>query len=114
MDISEYFVKIHPLVFKEDLPGLPSVLREDFEDYFVTVLETDPYERCGEIDGHILERPPLVDFWTMDLVWNKIHYRLVYKINEATKTVMIFSFDEHKPAYHKAHERVRETTGYRD
>ena len=114
MDTREYFVKVHPLVEKEDLPCIPFFLRRDFKNYFLVLLETDPSELRGEQKGHILERSPLAGFRTIDLTLDRISYRLVYKIMENVKRVEVFSFDYHKPAYHKAEERVRNTTGYKE
>lgn len=113
MDTPEYFIKTHCLVISQDLPLLPSVLAEDFEDFFKSILETDPHECCGEVRCHRLVREPLIGFKAMEIRWNNIDYRLVYKIVEDCKRVDIFSFDHHKPAYHKAEDRVRISTGYR-
>ena len=114
MDTPEYFVKAHPLVEKEDLPNIPSTLRQDFDDIILTVLKVDPYELGGKMKGHVLRRPPLAGFRTIDLTLSRISYRLVYRIIESVKRVEVFSFDYHKPAYHKAEERVRNTTGYKE
>ncbi len=114
MDTPEYFVKVHPLVVKEDLLCIPFMLQQDFKSSFLVLLRIDPYGLCGARRGHVLKRPPLVGFRTIDLKLDRVHYRLVYRVTEATKRVEVFSFDSHKPAYHKAEERVRKTTGYRD
>jgi mRNA-degrading endonuclease RelE of RelBE toxin-antitoxin system len=114
VDTLEYFVKSHPLLIKQDLPFLPSVLAEDFEFFFKPILEQDPYNCCGEIRNHILDREPLVGYYAMEIKWERIDFRLVYRITESLKRVDVISFDHHKPAYHKAHERVRTSTGYRD
>jgi mRNA-degrading endonuclease RelE of RelBE toxin-antitoxin system len=113
VDTPEYFVKVHRLVISQDLKILPSVLGEDFEDFFKPILEVDPYDCCGEVRCHWLTREPLVGFKAMEIKWNGIHYRLVYRIVEHCKRVDIFSFDHHAPAYHKAEDRVRMSTGYK-
>lgn len=113
MDTPDYFVKTHRLVISQDLPVLPSVLEEDFESFFKAILEIDPHNCCNEVRCHCLVREPLVGFKAMEIRWKGIHYRLVYRIIEECKRVEIFSFDHHKPAYHKAEERVRTSTGYR-
>lgn len=114
MDLNNlYYVKPHPLVISQDLSDLPSVLEKAFWGFYKPILEEDPYSCCGELNYHLLIRPPLVGCYAIEIEWNEIDYRIVYKINKSVKRVTIFSFDEHKPAYHKAEERVRTTTGYK-
>jgi len=90
------------------------MLQQDYKSSFLALLRIDPYGLCGERNGHVLKRPPLVGFRTIDLILDEVDYRLVYRITEATKRVEVFSFDYHKPAYHKAEERVRNNTGYQE
>lgn len=111
MDTPEYFVRTHPLVASQDLPYLPPELAEDFDELFKPILAKDPYFCYGQIKNHILKRKPLAGFYAMEITLDNIHYRLVYRIIESSKRVEIFSFDDHKPAYHKAADRVQTTTG---
>ena len=105
MDTStNYFVKAHSRIQKEDLPNLPEKLQKDFET-FKKVLAVDPENRRG-LDGHDLTRE-LTGCKTIDVIYLEEHYRLVYKIDNDPERmrVNILSFDRHDSAYDKAKNR---------
>jgi mRNA interferase RelE/StbE len=100
-------VKVHRLVYSQDLPNLPEKLREDFEAIYIKVLKVDPYNRRG-LKGHDLNpNRELSGFKTFDIYYLGDSYRIVYKIDDSPKImrVDIISFDFHDPAYDKATDR---------
>ena len=103
---SRYKVQIHQLVRTEDLPDLPEELQEDFQDICDTVLSQDPY-KCLGLPNHAL-KGRLKDYRSLDIDFNDIAYRLVYRIYDkpAPKRVVVVSFAEHDPAYIIAKERT--------
>ncbi|CBN53821.1 MULTISPECIES: hypothetical protein [Kamptonema] len=102
---SNYLVKINPLVNTQDLPNLPEQLQEEFSVYQL-VLAKNPYQPRG-VPSHDLDGR-LNGYRTLDINWDGIAYRLVYRIYESPtpKRVFIISFEEHDPAYDKAKERT--------
>jgi len=85
---------------------LPIELQEDFWEIYKPILMADPY-RCGGFPNHALIGK-LKDYRTLDIDFEGIAYRLVYRVYEfpTPKRVFVFSFDEHNPAYNKAKERT--------
>ena len=104
---SNYLFRKHPKVDAEDLPTLPIELQADFAELYQLILMTDPY-RCGGFPNHAL-KGNLRDYRTLEIDWEGVSYRLVYRIYEslAPKRVFVVSFDEHDAAYDKAKERSR-------
>ncbi|MFB2981506.1 type II toxin-antitoxin system RelE/ParE family toxin [Microseira sp. BLCC-F43] len=103
---SNYLFQKHPKVDSEDLPALPTELQEDFEQIYKPILMVDPF-RCGGFPNHAL-KGRLKDYRTLEIDWDGVSYRLVYRIYEssAPKRVFVVSFAEHDPAYDKAKERT--------
>ena len=103
---SNYLFKKHPKIESEDLLTLPTELQEDFRELYKPILLIDPY-RCGSFPNHALTGR-LKDYRTLEIDWEGISYRLVYRIYEspAPKRVFVVSFDEHDPAYEKAKQRT--------
>ena len=103
---SNYLFQKHPKVDSEDLPVLPIELQEDFEQIYKPILMVDPF-RCGGFPNHAL-KGRLKDYRTLEIDWDGISYRLVYRVYEASapKRVFVVSFAEHNPAYDKAKERT--------
>ena len=99
-----YQIKLHNSVVGVDLPNLPPKLKQDLAQY-QKVLSLDPYKTKG-IPNHSLIGD-LRGYRTLEIDWNNISYRLVYRIYEkpAPKRVFILSFAEHDLAYEKAEER---------
>ena len=64
-----------------------------------------PYQLFG-LESHNLTGK-LKGCWAIEIDYQGIAYRLVYKIHEkpAPKRVVILSFAEHDPAYEKAKKR---------
>jgi hypothetical protein len=92
-------------VITHDLPKLPGKLRLDFQDFCNSIFVEDPYD-CFGLNSHNLSGD-LRDCSALEINWNNISYRLVYRISEkpAPKRVLILSFGEHDLAYQKAKER---------
>jgi hypothetical protein len=90
------------LVNEQDLPGLPQELQEICDDICQSVLTIDSH-RCLGLPNHGL-RGQLKHHRAIELSWNGIDYRLVYRVYEkpAPKRVGILSFAEHDPAYERA------------
>lgn len=109
MDIlSEFFVRVHQQVYKQDIPNLPDKLQEDFENIFKKVLKVDPYNRRG-LKGHDLDpRRELSGCKTFDITYLGDSYRIIYKINDLPRimSVDVLSFDFHDSAYDKAADRI--------
>lgn len=103
---SKYLFQTHALVISEDLPALPSELRATFLNEYRSILSADPYD-CSGLPNHDLTGR-LKDYRTLDIDWEGVSYRLVYRVYEspAPKRVYVVSFDEHDPAYEKAKERT--------
>ncbi|MGA9381602.1 MAG: hypothetical protein WBV73_22810 [Phormidium sp.] len=103
---SKYIFQIHSLVISEDLPELPLDLRTAFSDEYRSILSADPYN-CKGFPNHDL-KGRLEDFRTLEIDFEGISYRLVYRVYEtpAPKRVYVVSFAEHNPAYDKAKERM--------
>jgi len=74
---------------------LPIELQEDFRELYKPILMADPY-RCGGFPNHALTGR-LKDYRTLEIDWEGISYRLVYRIYESPtpKRVLVVSFDEH-------------------
>lgn len=102
---SKYQVKVNHLVREVDLPQLSSELRQDFQDICNSIFVEDPYN-CFGLNSHNL-KGDLRGCRALEIDWNGISYRLVYRIYEkpAPKRVFVLSFAEHDPAYEKAKER---------
>ncbi len=102
---SRYLIKSHRLVEERDLRELPPALLAVFEDIRQAVLNVDPY-RCLGLPSHSL-RGELIHYHALEIDWQAIAYRLVYRIYEtpAPKRVVTLSFAEHDPAYTRALER---------
>lgn len=102
---SKYLVKVNNLVREQDLPELPKELRKDFQDFCNSIFAEDPYN-CFGLNNHTLTGH-LRGYRALEIDYNGISYRLVYKIYEkpAPKRVLILSFGEHDPAYDKAKQR---------
>ncbi len=103
---AKYFLQVHPLVFSEDLPNLPTVLQADFESLFKPILQSSP-ETGGILSCHKL-KGDLRGYHALEIPYDEAEYRLVYRIYEkpAPKRVRVISFDIHDPAYEKAKQRV--------
>jgi mRNA interferase RelE/StbE len=103
---SNYLFQKHLKVDREDLPALPTELQEDFEQIYKPILMVDPF-RCGGFPNHAL-KGRLKDYRTLEIDWDGVSYRLVYRIYESCvpKRVFVVSFAEHDPAYDKAKERT--------
>lgn len=99
-------MKTHPKFDSEDLPALPEELRNIYENVYRPTLLADPYN-CDGFPHHAL-KGRLDDCRTLEINWNGISYRLVYRIYESPtpKRVLLISFEEHDPAYDKAKERT--------
>jgi mRNA-degrading endonuclease YafQ of YafQ-DinJ toxin-antitoxin module len=99
-----YQIKLHNCVISEDLLNLPYELKQDLVQY-QKVLSLDPLQTKG-IPSHDL-KGDLRGYRALEIDWNNISYRLVYRISEkpAPKQVLILSFGEHDFAYEKAKER---------
>jgi Txe/YoeB family toxin of Txe-Axe toxin-antitoxin module len=102
---SKYRVTVNNLVREKDLPILPEALKKDFEDFCNSIFVEDPYD-CFGLDHHTL-KGDLRGYRALEIDYNGISYRLVYRIYEkpAPKRVLIISFAEHDPAYEKAKQR---------
>jgi mRNA interferase RelE/StbE len=103
---SKYLLKSHQKFRSEDLPALPDELRALYEEFYKVILSEDPYN-CKGFPNHAL-KGRLDDYRTLEIDWNGVSYRLVYRIYESPtpKRVFIISFEEHDPAYDKAKERT--------
>lgn len=103
---SSYLFQKHPNIDSEDLPALPTELREDFSELYKPILMADLY-RCGSFPNHVLSGR-LKDYRTLEIDWGGVSHRLVYRVYEspAPKRVLVISFDEHDRAYEKAKARA--------
>lgn len=104
MVTKRYQIKVHKILVPEDLPSLPSELKQDFVRY-QEILSLDPYQTKG-IPSHNL-MGDLRGYRSLEIDHNQVSYRLVYRIYEkpSPKRVMILSSAEHDLAYEKAKER---------
>lgn len=102
---SKYRVKVNHLVIEQDLPELPLELTQDFQDICNSIFVEDPYG-CFGLANHNL-KGDLKGYRALEVDWNRISYRLVYRIYEqpSPKRVFILSFAEHDLAYEKAKQR---------
>lgn len=105
---SRYSIQVHPLVNSRDLQELPEQLQEDFLNYQLA-LAREPYQPRGVPSHDLTGR--LKDYRTLEIDWEGISYRLVYRVYESPtpKRVFVVSFDEHDPAYEKAKQRTGRT-----
>ena len=101
---TKYLIQIHKLINIEDVPLLPSEIRDDFKQY-QQILALNPYE-TNRIPSHNLSGK-LANCRALEITQNQIVYRLVYRIYEvpSPKRVLILSFAEHDLAYIKAKAR---------
>lgn len=106
--LSEFFVKVHQQVYKQDIPNLPEQLQQDFERISKKILKVDPYNRRGLKDHDLDPKRELAGCKTFDINYMGDVYRIVYKINDLPKVmrVDILSFDFHDAAYDKAAGRT--------
>jgi hypothetical protein len=74
---SNYLFQKHPQIESEDLLTLPIELQEDFRELYKPILMADPY-RCGGFPNHALTGR-LKDYRTLEIDWEGISYRLVYR-----------------------------------
>jgi mRNA interferase RelE/StbE len=103
---SKYLLRTHLKFECEDFPALPGEVQRLYQAVYESILSNDPYD-CKGFPHHLLQGK-LKDCRTLEIEWNGITYRLVYKIYEspAPKRVFVISFDEHNPAYEKAKARL--------
>ena len=89
---------------QDDIAQLPSQLQKNWQKY-QKILALDPYQALG-IPSHNLTGK-LKGCRALEIDWNGIVYRLVYRIYEkpSPKRVVILCFAEHDPAYEKAQNR---------
>lgn len=106
---SNYVFQKHPQIESEDLLTLPTELKEDFRELYKPILMADPY-RCGAFPNHALSGR-LKDYRSLEIDWEGISYRLVYRVYESPtpKRVFVVSSDEHDSAYEKAKQRTGRT-----
>ena len=104
---SKYEVQVHPLVYSQDLLGLPEQLQDEFPFYqqILTIIPQNP----SRVPSHNL-KGRLTDYRALDIEWegNPNAYKLVYRVYEkpAPRRVVIISFAEHDLAYDRAKERT--------
>jgi len=103
---SLYLFQTHSQIMSEDLPFLPSQLRKAFLQEYRLILTMDPYGCNGYPNHKLMGR--LRNYRTLEIDWEGISYRLVYRVYEtpAPKRVFVISFAEHDPAYEKAKQRT--------
>jgi hypothetical protein len=104
---SKYQVQTHHEVRTIDLPNLSQELQEIFKDLCDAIFVVDPYN-CSGFPNHWL-RGKLRGYRALEIDWNGVAYRLVYRIYEkpSPRRILIVSFAEHDPAYEKAIARVK-------
>lgn len=90
----------------EDLPKLPAELQEDYEAIYKPILRLEPYG-CGGFPSY-QKKGNLSGYRALEIDWNGISYRLVYRVYEspAPKRVFVVSFGEHDLAYDNAKKRI--------
>ncbi len=89
---------------QNDLLKLLIKLQQKWQNY-QKILALDPYQTLG-FPSHSLTGK-LKGCRALEIDWNEIPYRLVYRIYEkpSPKRVVILSFAAHDPAYEKAKNR---------
>lgn len=87
-----------------DISQLPLLLQQKWPNY-QKILALDPYQALGFPSHNLTGK--LEGCRALEIDWNGILYRLVYRIYEkpSPKRVVILSFAEHDPAYEKAKNR---------
>ena len=87
-----------------DLSQLPPKLQQKWPNY-QKILALDPYQTLGFLSHNLTGK--LKGCRALEIDWNGIPYRLVYRIYEkpSPKRVVILSFGEQAPAYEKAQNR---------
>lgn len=90
----------------QDVPELPAELRDDLLRY-QQVLSLNPVDTRG-IPNHLL-KGQLKNYRALEIEWNGVAYRLVYRIYDspAPRRVEILSFAKHDPAHDRAIARKR-------
>ncbi|PSR16328.1 hypothetical protein C8255_18365 [filamentous cyanobacterium CCP3] len=96
-----YKIQLHQGVTQQDFLDLPALLRGDLPRY-QQVLSLDPY-KTRKVPSHSL-KGALAGYRALEILWNGIAYRLVYRIYDAPapRRVLVLSFAEHDPAYERA------------
>jgi mRNA-degrading endonuclease RelE of RelBE toxin-antitoxin system len=104
--MGKYLLRVHPKVSSQDLPSLPTELKELFSGAIQQQLITKP-TTGNRFPNHLLSGD-LLGYRALEIDWAGTTYRLVYRIYEkpAPRRVVIFSFDEHDSAYDKAKART--------
>jgi mRNA-degrading endonuclease YafQ of YafQ-DinJ toxin-antitoxin module len=92
---------MHQGVTQYDLFDLPPDLRRDLPRY-QQILSLDP-DQTRRVPNHAL-KGELVGYRALEIDWNDVAYRLVYRIYDAPapRRVVVLSFAEHDPAYERA------------
>jgi len=116
-----YEVRYHPYFKSKDLNKLLPFLIEDFTEIYYPDLQNSPYPGTSRVRKHRLLNKPLDGYYAVEVDWSEEFedvissekYRIVYSIDEVTKTVYIISFDDHNPAYDSAKERTKGGKLYR-
>lgn len=89
---------------EDDISRLPLPLQNNWQKY-QKILALDPYQTLDLSSHNLIGK--LKECRALEIDWNGISYRLVYRIYEkpSPKRVIILSFAEHDPAYEKAQNR---------
>lgn len=103
-----YRVETWEEVRKVDLSSLPQELSERYDSLLKKLLSVDPQNLAHRIQNHRL-RNSLSDYLAAEIEWDSDPnaYRLIYKIVESKKLVIVVAFGRHDPAYEAATRRVR-------
>ncbi len=98
-----YLIQILPDV-KLDIAHLPSELQKKWLQY-QNILSLDPHKTLSFPSHSLIGK--LKGFRTLEIGWNQIAYRLVYRIYEkpSPRRVVIVSFAEQDDAYSLAKQR---------
>jgi hypothetical protein len=98
-----YLIQIFPDV-QSDIASLPSELQKKWPQYY-NILSLDPYKTLGFPSHSLIGK--LRGLRALEIDWNQISYRLVYRIYEkpSPQRVIIVSFAEHDDAYFLAKQR---------
>jgi len=98
-----YLIQILPDV-KLDIAHLPPELQKKWLQY-QNILSLDPHKTLGFPSHSLIGK--LKGFRTLEIDWNQIAYRLVYRIYEkpSPQRVVIVSFAEYDDAYSLAKQR---------
>jgi mRNA interferase RelE/StbE len=96
-----YRVQLHQGVTQQDILDLPLSLQEELSRY-QQVLSLDP-DKSRAVTNHRL-RGELKGYRALEIDWNGIAYRLVYRIYDSPipRRAVVLSFAEHDPAYERA------------